>query len=247
MALAIAAAAAVASCSSSTPAAPSPAATRGGTPPAPASGGVLFIGNSLTQANGLPAMVETLSRQAGAPIDTASVAFGGYSLEDHWNQGTAQRRIAEGGWSIVVLQQGPSSLPENQIDLRDWTARFDTVVRAAGARTALYMVWPESNRLEAFDAVSQSYARAADGVGGMLLPVGEAWRVAWRRDPGVPLYGPDGFHPTPAATYLAALVIFQQISGRSPVGLPAGASMSAERALLLQEAAQEANARFGRR
>jgi hypothetical protein len=109
------------------------------------------------------------------------------------------------------------------------------------------MVWPESNRLEAFDAVSQSYSRAADGVGGMLLPVGEAWRIAWRRDSGVPLYGPDGFHPTPTATYLAALVIYQQISGRSPVGLPAAASMSAERALLLQEAAQEANARFGRR
>jgi hypothetical protein len=105
VALVIAAAAAVASCSSSSPAAPSPVETRGGPPPAPASGGVLFIGNSLTQANGLPAMVETFSLKAGTPIGTASVAFGGYSLEDHWNQGAAQRRIAEGGWSIVVLQQ----------------------------------------------------------------------------------------------------------------------------------------------
>jgi hypothetical protein len=241
----VVAAAVVTSCSSSwsSPAAPSQA-PRGG----PVDGRVLFIGNSLTEANGLPAMVETLSRQGGGtPIGTASVVFGGFSLEDHWNQGTAQRRIAEGGWSIVVLQQGPSSLPENQVNLRDWTARFDTVIRAGGARTALYMVWPESNRLEAFDAVSLSYARAAEGVGGMLLPVGEAWRAVWRRDPQVPLYGPDGFHPTPAGTYLAALVIYQQISGRSPVGLPAGTAMPAERALLLQDAAQEANAQFGRR
>jgi hypothetical protein len=242
----VVAAAVMASCSSSTPAAPSqqPEAPRSG---GPADGRVLFIGNSLTQANDLPAMVETVSRQAGVPIATASVAFGGFSLEDHWSQGTAQRRIAEGGWAIVVLQQGPSSLPENQINLRDWTARFDGVIRASGARTALYMVWPESNRLEAFDAVSQSYARAAEGVGGMLFPVGEAWRAAWRRDPGVPLYGPDGFHPTPTGTYLAALVICQQITGRSPVGLPPGTQMTAERALLLQEAAQEANAQFGRR
>jgi hypothetical protein len=241
----IAAAAVVASCSSSSPAAPSQAAA----PPAaaPADGRILFIGNSLTQANDLPGMVETLSRQAGTPISTASVAFGWFSLEDHWNQGTAQRRIAEGGWSIVVLQQGPSSLPENQVNLRDWTARFDTVIRASGARTALYMVWPESNRLEAFDAVSVSYARAAEGVGGMLFPAGEAWRAAWRRDPAVPLYGPDGFHPTATGTYLAALVICQQITGRSPVGLPAGTPMTAERALLLQEAARDANAQFGRR
>jgi hypothetical protein len=212
-----------------------------------AGGRVLFIGNSLTEANALPAMVETLSSQGGTPISTASVVFGGFSLEDHWNQGTAQRRIAEGGWSIVVLQQGPSSLPESQLALREWTQRFDTLIRASGARTALYMVWPESNRRDAFDAVSRSYVQAAEGVGGMLMPVGEAWRGAWRRDPGVPLYGPDGFHPTPTGTYLAALVIYQQITGRSPVGLPAWTEMSADRALLLQEAAQEANAQFGRR
>jgi hypothetical protein len=209
-------------------------------------GRVLFIGNSLTEAKALPAVVETLSRQGGTPISTASVVFGGFSLEDHWNQGTAQRRIAEGGWSIVVLQQGPSSLPESQVALREWTQRFDTVIRTSGARTALYMVWPESNRRDAFDAVSRSYARAAEEVGGILMPVGEAWRGAWRRDPDMPLYGPDGFHPTTTASYLAALVIYQQITGRSPVGLPAGTDMSAARALLLQDAAQEANAQFGR-
>src|SRR5204862_8244869 len=102
----IVAAAIVTSCSSSSVA---PSQTEA-TPPAgtPVGGRVLFIGNSLTEANGLPAMVETLSRQGGGtPISAASVVFGGFSLEDHWNQGTAQRRIAEGGWSIVVLQQGP--------------------------------------------------------------------------------------------------------------------------------------------
>jgi hypothetical protein len=241
----IVAAAVVAGCSSST-VAPSQAETsrRG----EPVDGRVLFIGNSLTEANGLPAIVETLSRQGGGTrITTASVVFGGFSLEDHWNQGTAQRRIAEGGWSIVVLQQGPSSLPESQVALREWTTRFDTVIRASGARTALYMVWPESNRRDAFDAVSRSYARAAEDVTGILLPVGEAWRAAWRRDPEVPLYGPDGFHPTLTATYLAALVIYQQISGRSPVGLPPWTQMPADRALLLQQAAQEANTEFGRR
>ena len=215
---------------------------------APVAGRVLFIGNSLTEANGLPEMVEMLSRQnEGTRISATSVVVGGFSLEDHWNQGTARRRIADGGWSVVVLQQGPSSLPESQVNLREWTIRFDTVIRASGARTALYMVWPESERRETFDAVSQSYARAAEDVGAMLFPVGEAWRAAWRRDAAVPLYGPDGFHPTPTATYLAALVIYQQITGQSPVGFAPLAEMPANRALLLQEAAQEANAQFGRR
>lgn len=242
---AIMAAAVVANCSSSSIAPSQTAPPRSN---APVDGRVLFIGNSLTEANGLPALVETLSRQGeGTPISTASVVFGGFSLEDHWREGTAQRRIAEGGWSIVVLQQGPSSLPESQIALREWTTRFDAVIRASGARTALYMVWPESNRRDAFDAVSRSYTRAAEDVNGLLFPVGEAWRVAWRRDSAMPLYGPDGFHPTATATYLAALVICQQISGRTPTGLPAGTQIPADRAALLREAAQEANAQFGRR
>ena len=187
----IVAAAVVASCSSSSLAPSEPEAQRSHDV---VGSRVLFIGNSLTEANGLPAMVETLSRQGGGtPISTASVVFGGFSLEDHWNQGMAQRRIAEGGWSIVVLQQGPSALPESQVALREWTARFDSVIRASGARTALYMVWPESNRPDAFDAVSRSYARAAEDVTGMLLPVGEAWRAAWRRDPEAPCTGRTGF------------------------------------------------------
>ncbi len=81
----------------------------------------------------------------------------------------------------------------------------------------------------------------------MLFPVGEAWLAAWRRDPSVPLYGPDGFHPTPTATYLAALVIYQQVTGRSPAGLPALTPMSDQRARVLQDAAEEADQRFGRR
>ena len=241
----IVAAAVVTSCRSSSVA---PSQTNAPARRAPVDGRVLFIGNSLTKSNGLPALVETLARQGGGtPISTASVVAGGFSLEDHWNEGTARRRIAEGGWSIVVLQQGPSALPESQVALREWTIRFDSIIRAGGARTALYMVWPESNRRDVFDAVSRSYAQAAEDITGMLLPVGEAWRAAWRRDPDVPLYGADGFHPTPTATYLAALVIYQQVSGRSPIGLPASPQMPADRALLLQEAAQEANTQFGRR
>src|SRR3954453_23374990 len=134
----IVAAAIVTSCSSSSVAPSQTNAPRGGNP---VDGRILFIGNSLTGANGLPAMVEALSRQGGGtPISTASVVFGGFSLEDHWKQGTAQRRVAEGGWSIVVLQQGPSALPESQTALREWTARFDAIIRASGGRGGLFIV-----------------------------------------------------------------------------------------------------------
>jgi hypothetical protein len=94
------------------------------------------------------------------------------------------------------------------------------VIRKAGGRTALYMVWPESYRPQAFPDVSESYRLAAEDVQGILLPAGDAWVAAWREEPALRLYGPDGFHPTVLGSYLAALAIYGGLTGASPVGLP---------------------------
>jgi hypothetical protein len=200
---------------------------------------VLFVGNSLTTSNDLPAIVESLSRTGDGPrLECRAVAFPGYSLEDHWNRGDAARRIAGEPWSVVVLQQGPSALPESRALLVEYVRRFDAVIKRAGARTAVYMVWPAGDRRGDFDAVSASYASAARAVGGLLLPAGDAWRAAWRRDPQAPLYGADRFHPSREGSYLAALVIYSRLSERSPVGLPA-LGLAPDRAALLQQAAED--------
>lgn len=207
----------------------------------------MFVGNSLTQGNDLPLLVEALSLAGGRPLSTESVIHSGAALEDHWSLGT-QDRIAAGGWRYVVLQQGPSSLPESRANLRAWTARFDAVIRGAGGVTALYMVWPENSRRSAFPAVSESYRLAARDVGGVLLPAGDAWIAAWRRKPSLALYGPDGFHPSRVGSYLAALTIYSGLTGGSPVGLPgllrlrngATVEIDARDVPLLQAAAEEA-------
>ena len=203
---------------------------------------ILFIGNSLTAANDLPAVLEALARAEGAVrVEARAVAFADHSLEDHWKRGDARRAIAGERWDVVVLQQGPSALPESQRLLRQYTKRFDAEIRKAGARTALYMVWPPSLRSFDFEAVSRSYGNAAADVQGLLLPVGDAWREAWKRDRTLGLYGPDGFHPSALGTYLAALVAYQQIANRSVLGLPSPFSSFDPRVVrVLQEAANAA-------
>jgi hypothetical protein len=181
---------------------------------------ILFVGNSLTTTNDLPARLQEMARAAGDAVDAAVVAYPNYSLEDHWQRGDAARAIARGGWSVVVLQQGPSALPESRLLLVDYTRRFDAQIRAVGARTALYMVWPADRRRADFPGVIQSYAAAAAAVDGLLLPVGGAWQFAWRDDPRLPLYGDDGFHPSRVATELAAVVIYEHIFGKSAAGTP---------------------------
>jgi hypothetical protein len=85
-------------------------------------------------------------------------------------------------------------------------------------------------------------------VGGILFPGGEAWRAAWRRDPSLVLYAPDGLHPNPTGSYLVALVMVAKLAERSAVGLPAAVrlrtgqviSVPPATAALLQVAAEEA-------
>jgi len=212
-------AALVAACSGSPP-----GATGASDPEPPLgslAGDVLFIGNSLTAANDLPGMVQSLAESAGTRLTTAAVTRGGAALENHWTDGAALEAIDRGGWRFVVLQQGPSSLPESRVNLRDWTRRFAERIRAVGAEPALYAVWPPRDRLAFFGDVNESYRLAAQDVRGALLPVGQAWLDAWRRDGALALYGPDDFHPSVEGSYLASLVIFSRLSGRSPVGLPA--------------------------
>ena len=187
---------------------------------------VLFIGNSLTYSNDLPAMFEALAEAAGKPRPFVRAVTGpGLSLEDQWDRGEAQKAIAVGGWDFVVLQQGPSASAEGSLLLRKYSRRFAELIRAGGARPVLYMVWPSTARRQDFDGVALSYREAAKDVRGLLCPAGETWRAAWKRDPKLALYSPDGLHPTPAGTYAAALTFVEVLYGKSPVGLPAALTL----------------------
>ncbi|MEJ2203195.1 MAG: SGNH/GDSL hydrolase family protein [Gemmatimonadota bacterium] len=222
------------------------------TGPEPEDLGILFIGNSLTYVNDLPGMVEALFDMGGAgEIFVASQTQPNYGLPDHWVAG-ARDRIADSPWDVVVLQQGPSAT-EGRPYLLEYSRLFAEDIRAVGGTPALYMVWPSMSRFFDFDGVSDSYQTAAVEANGLLFPAGEAWRIAWEADPSLELYGSDGFHPSPLGTYLAALVIYQQLSGLDPTDLPprieSGAGsldLDPDVALLLQGAAAEANARFAR-
>lgn len=214
---------------------------------------VLFIGNSLTYTNNLPGLLENMLRQAGVAVGRIElVALPNYGLQDHWVQGQSRAAIALGGWDVVVLQQGPSAT-EGRPSLLEYSERFAEEIKAVGARPALYMVWPAAERSFDFDGVSDSYRTAAERVDGLLFPAGEAWRAAWRREPTLPLYSADEFHPGVLGTYLAALVIFEQLTGQDLHELPAvipttagNVTLTPERARLLQEAAAEANEAFAR-
>jgi hypothetical protein len=218
-------------------------------PLAPGGHHVLFIGNSLTYVNDLPATVAAIATAAGDTVRVAMAAGPNLALIDHLNGATnAVSAIKAGGWEYVVLSQGPTPRGICRDSLVLWTKMFDPLIRAAGARPALYMTWPSEQDLAIFDDVRISFQEAARAVNGVFMPAGEAWRAAWRENPALQLYGADRFHPSPIGTFLAALEIYERITGRDVRTLGAqafnaGQPMTLDEATvrLLQRAAHQAN------
>jgi hypothetical protein len=213
---------------------------------------VLFVGNSLTYENDLPGTVAALGALAGDTIRIASAVGANLALVDHLNGASdALAQVRRGGWTYVVRQQGPSSVAVNRDSLTLWTKMFDSYIRAAGGQTALLMVWPSSDRRSFFDDVRLSYQQAAQSVGGVFIPAGQAWLAAWAADSTLGLSSADGYHPSPVGTYLAALVIYERVTGHDARQLPARAfaagqqlTLTESTVRLLHSAAHAANQQY---
>lgn len=214
---------------------------------------VLFIGNSLTYANGLPEVIKAFAKaEKKGKFDFKMVAEPNFALEDHWNRGVARKLIEKEKWDYVILQQGPSASADGRQMLLEYSARFAEIIKRYGGIPALYMVWPSVERTKDFAGVRRSYQEASNAVGGIFLPVGEAWLEAWKLDETINLHAVDGFHPTPLGTYLAALVIFQKLFARAPIAMPGNVqlgtgekiSVSKKQLDILHKAAFETNRKY---
>jgi len=212
---------------------------------------VLLIGNSLTAANDLPRLLAAVANAGGDLYETESVTGPGLALIDHLQRSTrAAATIARHRWDVVILQQGPTPAGICRDSLVLWAQLFDSLIVHSGARPALMMTWPPRADWAAFEETRVSYEAAAYAVNGIFLPVGEAWRLAGKAT-APRLYAADGFHPSLIGSYLAALTIYERLSGQdirhlSPAQLAPSSPMALSEADLkgLQEAAHEANTRY---
>jgi hypothetical protein len=185
---------------------------------------VLFVGNSLTYTNDLPALVAQVARAAQDSVGVGMAAGPNLAVIDHTNGATdAVARIDGGDWAFVVLQQGPTPAGICRDTLIIAAMRFAPHVRAAGGRVALLLPWARQGSPGMLAPAAESGTLAARAVGGAALPVGLAWKLALEADPTLPLYGPDGYHPAPAGSLLAALTIYDRLFARDVREIPAAA------------------------
>lgn len=183
---------------------------------------VLFIGNSYTYGNDLPAMLDELSKAGKQrPLELGRELQGGYTLEKHWQEGKAAKKIAEQPWDVVVLQEHSLRPISERKLMFDYAAKFDEAIKKRGAKTLLYLTWARQGKGETQGALSKAYLDLATDLKAQVAPAGVAWEMALKGDDKLALHQADKSHPTKTGTYLTACVFYGALHGKSPEGLPA--------------------------
>ena len=211
---------------------------------------LLFIGNSYTYVNDLPAIFADLARSGGHRVEVGMVAEGGATLRDHAGSVATAAKLTSAKWDVVVLQEQseiPSLEQLRESEMYPAARRLADTIYRQGARPMFFLTWahrdgwPE-NGLPDYasmqSAIDDGYLAIAAEEQAAVAPVGVAWSSVMSQ-PHPALWQDDGSHPTTAGTYLAACVFYATIYHQSPRGLAYHADLSAVDAAILQSAAAD--------
>jgi hypothetical protein len=217
----------------------------------------LFLGNSYTYYNTLPAMVASMATSTGDTLTHDSHTLGGYTLQNHTNNATSTNKIAAGGWDFVVLQeqsQLPSfSIGQVQTQVFPYARTLDSLINLHNpcGETVFYTTWGRENgdaancpnfpplcTYEGMDSMLQlRYGMMADDNAAIEAPVAAVWRYL-RANTTLDLYDTDGSHPSLAGSYVAACTFYTVLFRKDPTLISYNAALSAADALTIRQAAK---------
>lgn len=189
---------------------------------------ILFIGNSLTFGNSLPAMLEGMVSESHSSkrIQVDMVTIGGATLKKHWLEGRAKAAIEQGEWDYVVLQEHStlgSTLVNGSPRISDpqtfhmFVKLFNTVIQRSGGQTLLFLTWANEDKPLDQAFLNKAYVDIATDLGATVIPVGPVWQQVRQSLPDIKLYLEDKLHPTAEGTYVAASVFYAHLLGEGLV------------------------------
>ena len=172
---------------------------------------ILFIGNSLTYTNNLPAFVKNEARLKGINIGIKMIAFPNYAILDHWNDGNVQAQLASGKYYFVIIQQGPSSQAFGRQVLIEYAEKYSDLCKKHDAQLGYFMVWPALANYQTFEGAIKNHQDAALINNAILCPVGKVWKEHFDATDNFDYYGSDNFHPSLKGSQVAAKIIVESL------------------------------------
>lgn len=194
---------------------------------------VLFIGNSYTDFNKMPASIfGPLAQSCGYDVEVTAITHGGYKLEkfadpeDTYGAKVAQALDGSKHFDYVILQDHSLRPIEAVGSFYDGVRALAQVARAVGAQPVLYCTWgrqPGSYDLTKYDLTNESMtwklAAAYTAIGEELdIPVCYVGLAFYDlcNNTGVEIYDPDRTHPSATGSHVVALTLLSGIFGVDP-------------------------------
>ncbi len=171
---------------------------------------ILFIGNSHTYMNDLPAFVKLIAEEDGFTCDVTMLAHGGWYLADHVKEPQTRFNVVFGNYNYIVVQE--HSHPFDRID--DYRSAVKTIAswaEKAKSKLVVFATWARKDDEASQDYMNQINREIALDNDAILAPVGEGW---WRYKnswPDLELYDEDGAHASRAGSEYAAKIIWMNI------------------------------------
>jgi hypothetical protein len=184
---------------------------------------LLFLGHSLTYYNEMPEMVAKMADSADSPIryEITMSAFPNAGLDNHWNNRRTRELLSQGGWDRVIAQPKRTYQREGA-DSRLHFYANKLLVGTAKRPPAIVISQQPSD--DFYRQENRSTSRAEDGrmlqenlrglaiaTGADVIDVATVWERVRTEQLPFSLYQ-DGNHPSLEGSYLAALVIYANLS-----------------------------------
>ncbi len=227
--------------------------------PAPAVGErprILFVGNSHIFYNDLSGTFVRIADAFGYRSDVYELSKGYYSLRQYANPEDTLGALFDSAvtnkkWDFVVLQENISvALSDSpDEDMFPYARILDEKVKSAGGQTAFLMTWaPKDGKKEGFkkqscqelqSVVAENYMTISDELDDLVIPAGIGFMRCADSYPEIELWDEDGYHPSPAGTYLTACIVYATVYQESPENCSYIADLDTELAGKLQEIAAD--------
>lgn len=218
---------------------------------------VLFLGNSYTSVNNLPALISNLAISKGNNLVYDSNTPGGHRFLNHAVNQTSLAKITSDNWDYVVLQaqSQEGAFPDGQLDTEvyPYAEILNDSVKANNpcSESMFYMTWGRENGDQqncqfyppfcTYNGMQErlryAYLNMANDNDASVAPVGVAWRYVRENHPSIDLYTADESHPSIYGSYLAACVFYTSIFREAISGSTYYASISQTDAEILQDVA----------
>jgi len=211
---------------------------------------ILFVGNSYTTRNNIPALLKQLvaANDPRIQVEVDVLAFSAASLAAHWNRGEVQERLGSKKWDAVILQDQSTRPLRALKSMQKHVRLLVATIRDSGAKPFLYMTWARKHDPDSLHAIAEAYQELAKETGATLVPVGRVWQEIRKLDLGLELYDPDESHPSVIGSYIAACTFLVSLFGAPPKarirmeGLPDEKDLDLVHRLCWKIAGQEASA-----